>query len=350
MLVVDSTELEDTGDPDEFRDHQLIGLAVADHGRRAGRQGRRRPAPRPGPAGRRGRRAAGRGGDPDPVRDRRSCPRSTWPAGRLVIDPPPGLLDPERRPALGGRHRRADRHHHHLPASTSRRCTSRSSARPCQRGDITFGVHDLRGLGHRRAPHRGRLAVRRRARHGHEARALGRGARRDRARGRAADPAADRAHPGRGPVHPGMAAQYAARALAGLRLRPVRGHRRAGRRGRPDPDGRGRGQHRRLRAARRRAGGAGHGRGSLPPAARRARQRRSRRADDSFGGGDAARWPAWSRGPSYTRPRVWRGREVPPVLLSGDHAAIARWRRDWRPAPHRRRTAPTWCNAWSPGP
>lgn len=29
----------------------------------------------------------------------------------------------------------------------------------------------------------------------------------------------------------------------------------------------------------------------------------------------------------YTRPRVWRGREVPPVLLSGDHAAIERWRR-----------------------
>ncbi|MGA2827250.1 MAG: hypothetical protein ABSF03_14145, partial [Streptosporangiaceae bacterium] len=33
-------------------------------------------------------------------------------------------------------------------------------------------------------------------------------------------------------------------------------------------------------------------------------------------------------GPVYTRPRVWRGREVPEVLLSGDHAAIARWRRD----------------------
>jgi tRNA (guanine37-N1)-methyltransferase len=33
-------------------------------------------------------------------------------------------------------------------------------------------------------------------------------------------------------------------------------------------------------------------------------------------------------GPSYTRPRTWRGREVPGVLLSGDHAAIARWRRD----------------------
>ena len=32
-------------------------------------------------------------------------------------------------------------------------------------------------------------------------------------------------------------------------------------------------------------------------------------------------------GPSYTRPASWRGHEVPPVLLSGDHAAIARWRR-----------------------
>jgi tRNA (guanine37-N1)-methyltransferase len=31
--------------------------------------------------------------------------------------------------------------------------------------------------------------------------------------------------------------------------------------------------------------------------------------------------------PHYTRPPVWEGREVPPVLLSGDHAAIARWRR-----------------------
>lgn len=30
--------------------------------------------------------------------------------------------------------------------------------------------------------------------------------------------------------------------------------------------------------------------------------------------------------PHYTRPRVWRDREVPSVLLSGDHAAIAEWR------------------------
>jgi tRNA (guanine37-N1)-methyltransferase len=31
--------------------------------------------------------------------------------------------------------------------------------------------------------------------------------------------------------------------------------------------------------------------------------------------------------PQYTRPPLFRGHEVPPVLLSGHHAAIARWRR-----------------------
>jgi tRNA (guanine37-N1)-methyltransferase len=63
-------------------------------------------------------------------------------------------------------------------------------------------------------------------------------------------------------------------------------------------------------------------------------------SDDSFGGigsGDAA-GPSGPSGPSgmagllegpvYTRPRSWRGRDVPDVLLSGDHAAIERWRRD----------------------
>ena len=32
--------------------------------------------------------------------------------------------------------------------------------------------------------------------------------------------------------------------------------------------------------------------------------------------------------PSYTKPHEWRGLEVPPVLLTGNHAAIAAWRRD----------------------
>lgn len=42
--------------------------------------------------------------------------------------------------------------------------------------------------------------------------------------------------------------------------------------------------------------------------------------DDSFSTG-------LLEGPSYTKPRVWRGREVPEVLLSGNHAKIAQWRR-----------------------
>ncbi|EWT01517.1 transposon TnsE [Intrasporangium oryzae NRRL B-24470] len=34
--------------------------------------------------------------------------------------------------------------------------------------------------------------------------------------------------------------------------------------------------------------------------------------------------------PIYTKPQQWKGREVPPVLLSGNHAAIAAWRHDQR--------------------
>lgn len=32
--------------------------------------------------------------------------------------------------------------------------------------------------------------------------------------------------------------------------------------------------------------------------------------------------------PNYTKPPVWQGREVPEVLLSGNHGRIARWRRE----------------------
>ena len=31
--------------------------------------------------------------------------------------------------------------------------------------------------------------------------------------------------------------------------------------------------------------------------------------------------------PQYTRPRAWEGREIPEVLLSGDHKKIAEWRK-----------------------
>ena len=34
--------------------------------------------------------------------------------------------------------------------------------------------------------------------------------------------------------------------------------------------------------------------------------------------------------PHYTRPETWRGKTVPPELMSGNHALIERWRRDER--------------------
>lgn len=46
--------------------------------------------------------------------------------------------------------------------------------------------------------------------------------------------------------------------------------------------------------------------------------------DDSFAAGPEGLLEA----PVYTKPAVWRGLEVPPVLLSGNHGAIARWRAD----------------------
>jgi len=43
---------------------------------------------------------------------------------------------------------------------------------------------------------------------------------------------------------------------------------------------------------------------------------------ESFGGGDGL-----LEHPHYTRPPVYRGMEVPAILLSGDHRRIERWRR-----------------------
>jgi 16S rRNA processing protein RimM len=94
MLVIDSDELEDTGDPEEFRDHQLIGLTVTTTaGEQVGqvgdvlhygqdllvikgagpRQGTEILVPFVTPL----------------------VPEVDVKAGRLVIDPPPGLLDPD---------------------------------------------------------------------------------------------------------------------------------------------------------------------------------------------------------------------------------------------------------------
>ncbi|MDX6417581.1 MAG: tRNA (guanine37-N1)-methyltransferase [Trebonia sp.] len=49
--------------------------------------------------------------------------------------------------------------------------------------------------------------------------------------------------------------------------------------------------------------------------------------DDSFGG-TGGPMSGLLEGPVYTRPRTWREREVPDVVLSGNHRAIARWQRD----------------------
>jgi tRNA (guanine37-N1)-methyltransferase len=43
--------------------------------------------------------------------------------------------------------------------------------------------------------------------------------------------------------------------------------------------------------------------------------------DDSFGDG-------LLEFPQYSRPEVWNGRRVPPILLSGDHAKVDAWRRE----------------------
>jgi tRNA (guanine37-N1)-methyltransferase len=63
----------------------------------------------------------------------------------------------------------------------------------------------------------------------------------------------------------------------------------------------------------------------------------------ALGDEDSAKDDSFSEGlleyPQYTRPEVFRGMKVPDILLSGDHAKIAEWRRQqalertkkWRP-------------------
>ncbi len=46
--------------------------------------------------------------------------------------------------------------------------------------------------------------------------------------------------------------------------------------------------------------------------------------------------------PHYTRPAEWNGRSVPDVLLSGHHAAVARWRREQAERTTRERRPDLW--------
>lgn len=69
----------------------------------------------------------------------------------------------------------------------------------------------------------------------------------------------------------------------------------------------------------------------------------SRLIEGVLNNGDSAEYESFQGSlleyPQYSRPEVWRGRTVPPVLLSGHHANVEKWRRKqslirtakWRP-------------------
>jgi tRNA (guanine37-N1)-methyltransferase len=46
--------------------------------------------------------------------------------------------------------------------------------------------------------------------------------------------------------------------------------------------------------------------------------------------------------PHYTKPRLWEGLEIPQILLSGDHRAIARWKHEQRQALTKARRPDLW--------
>ena len=116
---------------------------------------------------------------------------------------------------------------------------------------------------------------------------------------------------------------------AAAAVRPVRGLRRA----HPAGAAAARDLDRRLRLQRRRGAGDGGDRHGDPLRARacwatRRAWRRNRTAR-----------PGRLEYPQYTRPRVFRGMEVPEVLLSGNHQAVARWRREQSEARSRPRAS-----------
>jgi tRNA (guanine37-N1)-methyltransferase len=46
--------------------------------------------------------------------------------------------------------------------------------------------------------------------------------------------------------------------------------------------------------------------------------------------------------PHYTKPRLWEGLEIPQILLSGDHKAMAKWKREQREALTKQRRPDLW--------
>ncbi len=124
------------------------------------------------------------------------------------------------------------------------------------------------------------------------------------------------------PFTQAMAAELAARAVAAVRLRALRGHRRPGAPNTPAQ---------RMRVDEVSLGDYVLAGGEvavlvivealsrlLPGVLGNARSA----VDDSFAAGPGGLLEA----PAYTKPASWRGLDVPAVLLSGNHGAIARWR------------------------
>ena len=115
------------------------------------------------------------------------------------------------------------------------------------------------------------------------------------------------------------------------RLRPVRGRRPAGDRG---PRARG-GLDRRLCAVRRRNRRDGADRRLRPAVAGGDGQSRPPATDESFSEG-------LLEYPQYTRPQEFEGRPIPEILISGDHAKVAAWRRAEAEALTRARRPDLW--------
>ena len=77
-----------------------------------------------------------------------------------------------------------------------------------------------------------------------------------------------------------------------------------------------------------------------------------RHRDGALGNPESREEESFSDGlldaPCYTRPEVFEGREVPGVLLSGDHAAVAKWRREEAIRRTREKRPDLW-EAWRKG-
>ena len=198
------------------------------------------------------------------------------------------------------------------------------------------------GVDPRPAPHRRRHPVRRRSRDGHEARALGRGARR-RAHARRD---AGRPDPRRRAVHAGGRPRAGRPRAPGRRLRALRGHRPAGPRPLRRHPRRPRALDRRLRPQRGRGRGVGGRRGGRPAAPGLHGQRGV--AAGGVPRGRAARVPRLHQARQLARPRRTPGAAVgrprgdrgvaPPPVPRPDGGATPGPAAAPRPCPERRRS------------